>query len=251
MALNRQHLPKEARLEKTSNRVGFMNTTKHILVVDDENEIGHAISAYLSEEGYRVSVAQNGVQMHKILQRHVVDLVILDLILPGEHGLDIARGLREESNIGIIMLTGHVAAVDCIVGLEMGADDYIAKPANLRELLARVRSVLRRKDTDGSERGAASNLVPIRISDETIPACIEKSTRDIGTSFGRLTRREREVLTLLLSGYSNKEIARSIEVQEVTAAFHLKGVFRKLGVSNRTQAAAMALRNGWAQPDSA
>ncbi len=224
-----------------------MNATKHILVVDDENEIGHAISAYLSEEGYRVSVAQNGVQMRKILRRHAVDLVVLDLILPGENGLDIARGLRAESNIGIIMLTGRIAAVDCIIGLEMGADDYMAKPANLRELLARVRSVLRRKDTDKSERGAASNLVAIRGSDESFLAYGGKGVRDTGNTFGRLTPREREVLTLLSSGHSNKEIARSIDVQEVTAAFHLKGVFKKLGVANRTQAAAMAIREGWQQ----
>ncbi len=226
-----------------------MSETKHILVVDDELEIGRTIDAYLTEEGYRVSVAGNDARMREILNQQTVDLVILDLILPGESGLEIARALRAESNIGIIMLTGRVAVVDCIVGLEIGADDYMAKPANLRELLARVRSVLRRKDSEGAERSAGSNLVANRDLTEETPGYSGKAIRDTGTSFGRLTRREDDVLALLLMGYSNKEIARNIDVKENTVAFHLRGVFKKLGVSNRTQAAAMALREGWQQPD--
>lgn len=226
-----------------------MSETKHILVVDDEHEIGRTIDAYLTEEGYRVKVARSGAQMSEILNQQTVDLVILDLILPGENGLEIARALRAQSNIGIIMLTGRVDVVDCIVGLEMGADDYMTKPANLRELLARVRSVLRRKNTEGAEYSAGSNHVVDQGLAEQEPGYIAEAVRDTGSSFGRLTRREREVLGLLLGGNSNKVIARNIDVKEVTVAFHLKGVFKKLGVSNRTQAAAMALREDWKQPD--
>ncbi len=226
-----------------------MNETKHILVVDDEHEIGRTIDAYLTEEGYRVTVARDVARMHEILNQQTVDLVILDLILPGENGLEIARALRAKSNIGIIMLTGRVDVVDCIVGLEIGADDYMTKPANLRELLARVRSVLRRKDSEGVEHSAGSNIVASRDLTEEEPGYSGKAMRDTDSPYRRLTGREREVLALLLEGYSNKEIARSIDVKEVTAAFHLRGVFKKLGVSNRTQAAAMALREGWKQPD--
>ncbi len=133
-----------------------MSEARHILVVDDEPEIGRAIDAYLTKEGYRVSAATNGARMREILNQQTVDLVILDLILPGEDGLEIARALRAKSSIGIIMLTGRVALVDRVVGLEVGADDYLAKPADLRELLARVRSVLRRKDSEGAGRSAGS-----------------------------------------------------------------------------------------------
>jgi DNA-binding response OmpR family regulator len=127
-----------------------MSEATHILVVDDEPEIGRMIDAYLTKEGYRVSSATNGARMREILNQQTVDLVILDLILPGEDGLEIARALRAKSNIGIIMLTGRIDLVDRVVGLEVGADDYLAKPADLRELLARVRSVLRRKGSEGA-----------------------------------------------------------------------------------------------------
>ncbi len=133
-----------------------MSETKHILVVDDEPEIGRMIEAYLTKEGYRVSAATNGARMHEVLADHAVDLVILDLVLPGEDGLEIARALRAESNIGIIMLTGRGDLADRVAGLEIGADDYLTKPFALRELLARVRSVLRRHGSGGAGPGAGS-----------------------------------------------------------------------------------------------
>jgi len=116
----------------------------HILVVDDDPRICRLLSRYLSKEGYRVSTAANGDEMQRILDEEGIELLILDLGLPGEDGLSIARRLRPQSNVGIIMLTGKSEAVDKVVGLEVGADDYITKPFDNRELLARVRSVLRR-----------------------------------------------------------------------------------------------------------
>jgi two-component system, OmpR family, response regulator len=121
-----------------------MSDIGHILVVDDQREICDMIRDYLSSEGYRVSVAHDGDGMRRAMAQSPADLVILDLMLPGEDGLTLARWLREDSSVGIIMLTGRGETVDRIIGLEMGADDYLPKPFHLRELLARVKSVLRR-----------------------------------------------------------------------------------------------------------
>src|SRR5437762_11791009 len=121
-----------------------MSDNGHILVVDDQREICDVVQEYLTGEGYRVSTAHDGSGMRRTLGQSAVDLVILDLMLPGEDGLTLARALRSESGIGIIILTGRGETVDRIIGLEMGADDYLPKPFHLRELLARVKSVLRR-----------------------------------------------------------------------------------------------------------
>ncbi|MGH6738041.1 MAG: response regulator [Bradyrhizobium sp.] len=121
-----------------------MSDVAHILIVDDQQEICDLVQEYLTGEGYRVSTAQDGICMRRVLSQSPADLVILDLMLPGEDGLTLARSLRSESGIGIIILTGRGETVDRIIGLEMGADDYLPKPFHLRELLARVKSVLRR-----------------------------------------------------------------------------------------------------------
>jgi DNA-binding response OmpR family regulator len=138
-----------------------MTDTGHILIVDDQKEICEVVQEYLSGEGYKVSVAHDGPSMRRVMQQARIDLVILDLMLPGEDGLTLARGLRDESNVGIIILTGRGETVDRIIGLEMGADDYLPKPFHLRELLARVKSVLRRvagrssKDKPATQRHKA------------------------------------------------------------------------------------------------
>ena len=129
-----------------------MTDTAHIMVVDDQQEICDVVQEYLTGEGYRVSVAHDGGGMRRVLGQSAVDLVILDLMLPGEDGLTLARSLRGDStNIGIIILTGRGETVDRIIGLEMGADDYLPKPFHLRELLARVKSVLRRVQSRSAE----------------------------------------------------------------------------------------------------
>ncbi len=121
-----------------------MTETGHILVVDDQRDICELVQQYLTNEGYRVSIATDGESMRKVMAQDPVDLVILDLMLPGEDGLTLARQLRQQSTVGIVILTGRGETVDRIIGLEMGADDYLAKPFHPRELLARVKSVLRR-----------------------------------------------------------------------------------------------------------
>src|SRR4051794_17060503 len=125
-----------------------MDKQPHLLVVDDDREIRTLISHFLTKHGYRVSSASNGAEMMQVLDTSRIDLVVLDLMLPGEDGLALCRRLRAQSGqagaIPIIMLTAMGEETDRIVGLEMGADDYLAKPFNPRELLARAKAVLRR-----------------------------------------------------------------------------------------------------------
>ncbi|MBD9649905.1 response regulator [Ensifer sp. ENS09] len=115
-----------------------------VLVVDDDPRIRQMLSRYFEGEGYRVSLAGDGREMRDRLDKAHVDIVLLDLGLPGEDGLSLARELRAHSDIPIIMLTGRDDVVDRVVGLEIGADDYVTKPFHLREVLARVRGALRR-----------------------------------------------------------------------------------------------------------
>jgi len=121
-----------------------METAPHILVVDDDREIRDLLSLFLGNHGFRVTSAVDGREMKKALADRAIDLVVLDLMLPGEDGLTLCRDLRARSNTPVIMLTAMGEEVDRIVGLEMGADDYIGKPFNPRELLARIKAVLRR-----------------------------------------------------------------------------------------------------------
>ncbi len=112
--------------------------TKTIVVVDDEPQVRSMLESYLSREGFATTGAANGEVMQSILSRTAADLVILDVMLPGEDGFEIARQLRRtHPDIGIIMLTGKGDEIDRVVGLELGADDYIAKPFSVREVLAR------------------------------------------------------------------------------------------------------------------
>jgi len=121
-----------------------MTSVPHVLVVDDEHAICDLISNYLGRHGMQVSVAADGREMRARMAEHKIDLVLLDLGLPGEDGLALTRHIRSSSAVGVIIVTGSGESVDRIVGLELGADDFISKPFDLRELLARVRSVLRR-----------------------------------------------------------------------------------------------------------
>src|SRR6266700_7286511 len=116
----------------------------HIIVVDDEAEVREMIRDYLANHGYAVTAVASGAEMRRVLAERPAHLVILDLRMPGEDGLSLARYLREQGPVGIVMVTASAEVIDRVVGLELGADDYIAKPFDPRELLARVKSVLRR-----------------------------------------------------------------------------------------------------------
>jgi two-component system OmpR family response regulator len=117
---------------------------EHLLVVDDDREIRNLLGDYLEQAGFRVTAVADGKAMRRALEANRIDLVVLDLMLPGEDGLALCRDLRLRSNLPVLMLTARGDEVDRIVGLEMGADDYLAKPFNPRELLARIKSIVRR-----------------------------------------------------------------------------------------------------------
>src|SRR5262247_4102035 len=122
-----------------------MERKPQLLVVDDDREIRDLLGKFLSKHGFRVLTAGDGKEMRKALADARVDLVVLDLMLPGEDGLALCRELRARSELPVIMLTAMGEEIDRIIGLEIGADDYLPKPFNPRELLARIRAVLRRR----------------------------------------------------------------------------------------------------------
>jgi two-component system OmpR family response regulator len=121
-----------------------MTDRPHLVIVDDDREIRTLLSQYLDKHDFRTTAVAEGKEMRRVMERSRVDLVVLDLMLPGEDGLSICRELRTRSQVPIIMLTARGEDVDRIVGLELGADDYLPKPFNPRELLGRIRAVLRR-----------------------------------------------------------------------------------------------------------
>src|SRR5256885_4825809 len=209
-----------------------MSDNGHILVVDDQKEICDVVQEYLTGEGYRVSTANDGNGMRRALSQSHVDLVILDLMLPGEDGLTLARGLRDESGIGIIILTGRGETVDRIIGLEMGADDYLPKPFHLRELLARVKSVLRRVQSRIGESGQ-----PDRTNAPFAGLRLDLSSRELMSPGGeevRLTTGEFDLLAAFVNNANqvltrdrlldlarNREAGpfdRTIDVQEIGRA---------------------------------
>lgn len=121
-----------------------MSDSPHILVVDDEPRIRTMLRRYLVDEGFKITEAANGAALRDLFERERFDLVLLDLMMPGEDGLTLARYVRQRSDVPIIILTGKGELIDRVAGLEAGADDYIGKPFHLREVLARIRTVLRR-----------------------------------------------------------------------------------------------------------
>jgi two-component system OmpR family response regulator len=121
-----------------------METVPHVLIVDDNREIRELVGRALTREGFRTTAVGDGKAMQRALADSHIDLILLDLMLPGEDGLSLCRRVRAESDVPIIMLTAKGEEVDRVIGLEMGADDYLPKPFGSRELIARIRAVLRR-----------------------------------------------------------------------------------------------------------
>ena len=139
--------------------IAAMQDGPHVLIVDDHREIRDLVSRALTKDGFRVSTAADGRAMHKVLADGRIDLILLDLMLPGEDGLTLCRTLRAESKIPIIILTAKGDEIDRVIGLEMGADDYLSKPFGSRELIARIKAVLRRSpDKSGDAEPPAKSF---------------------------------------------------------------------------------------------
>jgi two-component system OmpR family response regulator len=197
----------------------------HILLVEDDIEISRLLATALAESGFTASAASSAVEMDRLLARGGVDLVVLDVMLPGEDGFNICRRLRASSSIPIIMLTALGESVDRIVGLEIGADDYVTKPFNSRELVARIRALLRR--TNSASQTAFNRLRVLRfagwrldpaarqLSDpEGVQVTLTSAEFDLLLAFctrpGRVLSRE-ELLDLTHGGAAGP-IERSIDV---------------------------------------
>jgi len=202
-------------------------TTEHLLVVDDDPELRDLLARYLGEQGFRVSAVADGASMDALLGQEHPDLVILDLMLPGEDGLSIARRLRTHSSVPIIMLSARGEDIDRIVGLEVGADDYLPKPFNPRELLARIRAVLRRPATPEPETAVLETSQGSQFGPYKLDVERHTLTRDgaevalTGGEFALLRVLiehpnqvlSRDRLVDLLKGYDRSPFDRSIDVR--------------------------------------
>jgi two-component system, OmpR family, phosphate regulon response regulator OmpR len=198
-------------------------TIEHLLVVDDDPDLRGLLARYLGEQGFRVSSVADGAAMDAWLARERPDLVILDLMLPGEDGLSIARRLRAGSRVPIIVLSARGEDVDRIVGLEIGADDYLAKPFNPRELLARIRAVLRRRHATVTE--SERPIVEFgRYRLDTQRHRLTRDGADVALTAGEFALLQvlaehpnrvlsRDRLIELLKGYDRSPFDRSIDVR--------------------------------------
>jgi two-component system torCAD operon response regulator TorR len=181
----------------------------HVLVVEDDAVTRSKLVGYFQNEGYQVSEAESGEQMRDTLQNHAIDLVMLDINLPGEDGLMLTRELRSQSDIGIILVTGRTDSIDKIVGLEMGADDYVTKPFELRELLVRVKNLLwriasARNATDVNEQNKNEGNV-VRFAEWTFD--VQRRALSKNGEPVKLTKAEYELL-VALSSYPNQVLSR-------------------------------------------
>jgi two-component system alkaline phosphatase synthesis response regulator PhoP len=202
---------------------------KHILVVDDEPRIAEIARDYLDRAGFRVTTVGNGADALAVARTKRPDLIVLDLGLPQMDGLDVTRALRKQSNVPIIMLTARVDESDKLIGLELGADDYVTKPFSPKELVARVRAVFRRIDA-APERGDL-----IRVGEVTLDK--RRMQASVGTRGIDLTATEFELLATLarqpgrvFTRAQLLDAIRGVEVESFDRAIdaHVKNVRRKL-----------------------
>ena len=203
---------------------------ERILVAEDEAAIADALSYALRGEGYDVDAVEDGIQALGRAREQPYDLLVLDLMLPGMPGMEVCRQLRDESSIPILMLTAKDTEVDRVLGLEVGADDYVTKPFSMAEVVARVRALLRRRELDAVGGGAK-----LAVGDLVIDLVGHEATVD-----GRrvqLTRFELKLLALLASDpgrvYSRREIMRNLwdadhVGDERTADLHISNIRHKI-----------------------
>ena len=180
-----------------------------ILVVEDEASFSDALSYLLGREGFDVSVADTGVGAIAEFDRHGADLILLDLMLPGLSGTEVCRQIRQRSNVPVIMLTAKDSEVDKVVGLELGADDYVTKPYSTRELVARIRAVLRRQGDDSTDSGSDGILTagPVRMD-------VERHMVTVNNDAAQLPLKEFELLEFLIRN-SGRVLTRSQLIDRV------------------------------------
>lgn len=183
-----------------------MTDRPHILVVDDDTDIRTLLSQYLEGQGYRATAVADSKGMRKLLETTDVDLIVLDLMLPGESGLSVCRDLRTRSQVPIIMLTALGEEIDRIVGLEVGADDYLPKPFNPRELLGRIKAVLRRTVQSAAD-GTGSRVVAYRFGPWRLHL-LNRALIDAQGNKVPLGGADFRLLSLLLS-HGNKVVSRA------------------------------------------
>jgi two-component system phosphate regulon response regulator OmpR len=183
-----------------------------LLVVDDDPEIRELTEAYLTQQGFIVHCVDSGEAMDAFLEQESVDLIVLDLMLPGEHGLAIARRLKNDGEIPIVIVSAQGDDIDRIVGLEVGADDYLPKPFNPRELLARIRAVLRRSGSPSAADASAGKVV---FGDFELDVGAHRLTRN--GEVVSLTSGEFDLLAILVSN-PNKVLDRDRILDLLTGA---------------------------------
>jgi two-component system response regulator BaeR len=203
--------------------------SRHILIVEDEKKIANLLCDYLKEAGFRTSTQDNGNRVISQVKKDSPDLILLDIMLPGKDGMELCREIRQVSNIPIIMITARVEEIDRLLGLELGADDYICKPFSPREVVARVKTVFRRVHAEPR----TNNLVvgSISLDDETHQVMI-------GNQMLNLTPNEFGLLKIMMSR-PNRVFARSELINRVqgygfegydrTIDTHIKNLRKKIG----------------------
>lgn len=224
-------------------------TVPRILIVDDDADIRSLLADYLGEQGWHISTAPDGVAMQQVLDNTPVDLIVLDLTLPGNDGLTLCRDLRAHSAIPVIMLTARSAPLDRILGLEMGADDYLCKPFEPRELLVRIRNVLRR--SHDSVTDTAMVATKWHFADWTL----DETTRHLQNGAGlvvMLSGGEYRLLKVLLErpnrALSRDQLltltqGREIDPLDRSIDLHISRLRQKLGDDARSPKLIKTLRN--------
>ncbi len=173
-------------------------TTAHVLAVDDDPSVRQMIADYLGDNDVRVTTLASGRDIADVMTRETIDLLVLDLRLPGEDGMQIARKLREESSVPIIMLTGRKDEADRVMGLELGADDYLTKPFSPRELLARIRALLRRSRAQETVADGLSRMRAYRFAGWELNVRVRRLTTPEGATVA-LTNSEFNLLVAFLA----------------------------------------------------
>ena len=207
------------------------STAPHILVIDDDPSIRDLVGTYLTKNDLRVTTAATGRELFALVDREPIDLVLLDLKLPGEDGMQLAGQLRERATVPIVLLTGRDEEADRVMGLELGADDYVTKPFSPRELVARVRALLRR-----AERSSAPAEDPIRIATLSIDPATRQVSRNgreahlTPTEFDLLYRLARAPRVVFGRARLLEEVwGHKIAAGERTVDSHVRAIRNKLG----------------------